>query len=82
MAIITRLCNDYGDDPGCLGQADDAYTMDFTDIDEGYIYWCTKCGQRAHAQEVAINEAFDTRPGFAKEFEAAIEKAEQSQVKS
>jgi len=70
-----KLCNDYGDAPHCLGEIDEQYTMDFTDIGEGYIYWCSKCGSLAHAMQGAIEEAFETREGFTEDFRSAIETA-------
>lgn len=80
---MTHLCNDYGDNPACQRDADERYTMDFTDVEaDGFIYWCATCGPLAHAMESAINEAFATRPGFADEFAAAIKIAEDQQVKS
>lgn len=39
----------------CLREADDRYTMDFTDVESGsFIYWCSSCGPL----ETAIGEAF------------------------
>jgi hypothetical protein len=72
------LCKNYDDEaPGCLGMADDRYTMDFSDVEPGAkIYWCSACGPVAHAMDAAIQEAFETRPGFAEEFEEAIETVE------
>ncbi len=80
---MPHFCNDYGDAPGCAGEADDRYTMDYTDVEDGgFIYWCSKCGPLAHAMESGINEAFATRPGFGEEFAKAIADAEMQQVKS
>lgn len=76
---MSDICNDYGGDPACLKDADPAQTMDFTDIGEGFIHWCAKCGPRAHAQMAVINEAFATRPGFKEEFRSAVESAEKAQ---
>ncbi len=73
------ICNDYGDNPACLKDADPAQRMDFTDIDEGYIQWCAHCGPQAHAQMASINEAFKTRPGFQEEFKSAMEAAKAAQ---
>ncbi len=71
-------CNDYGDRLGCLGEADPRYTMDFTDVKPGaFVFWCAHCGPEAHALNEALQEAFDTRPGFASELEKEIERAEE-----
>jgi len=81
--MTQHLCNDYGDAPGCLKDADERYTMDFTDVrDGGLIHWCAKCGPLAHSMKAGIEEAFLTRPGFESEFRAAITEAELQQVKS
>ncbi|MDA4131847.1 MAG: hypothetical protein OK454_01800 [Thaumarchaeota archaeon] len=62
----------------CGEPADPEYTMDFTDVEPGaYIYWCAVCGPEAKRMNDALDEAFKTRPGFAKELELAIDKAEQ-----
>jgi len=61
----------------CGALADPEYTMDFTDAEGAYIYWCSTCGPEAKAMNDALDEAFKTRgPGFAKELEAALDKAE------
>ncbi len=79
---MTELCNDYGDAPGCLGEADPRYTMDYTDVpDGGFIYWCAKCGPLAHRMEVAITSAFETRADFADDLRAAIDEAQAKQVR-
>jgi hypothetical protein len=70
-----KLCRDYADRPGCLRVADERYTMDFSDIGKPPIYWCSRCGPEAHAVDAAIDKAIKERPGFAKEFEEAIEDA-------
>jgi len=80
--MTQHLCNDYGDAPGCLRDADERYTMDFTDVGHGYIYWCSKCGPIAHTLQANIEEAFVTRPGFEEEFRAAIDKGKREMVKS
>lgn len=40
----------------CPQEADPSFTMDYTDIGEGYIYWCSSCGPRAHAIDKALTE--------------------------
>jgi hypothetical protein len=54
-------CNDYGDAPGCLGEIDPRYTMDFTDVEQGaFIYWCAHCGPRAAAMGQLLDRALQT----------------------
>lgn len=73
-------CNDYGDEPACLGEADARYTMDYRDVpDGGLIHWCAFCGPRAHGMKALIERALDDDPGFAAEFGQAIENAETKQ---
>ena len=75
-----KFCNDFGDRPGCLGEIDERFTMDFTDIEKGcYIYWCRRCGPEAHQMHAALNNAFETRPGFAEELKAAMDKAKEEE---
>lgn len=76
-----KVCRNYNDPShpgGCLKTPDPRYTMDFSDVDpeNGVLYWCSFCGSTEHALLGAIEEAFETRPGFAKEFAVAIESAE------
>lgn len=79
---MADLCNDYGDAPGCLGESDPRYTMDYTDVEGGsFIYWCARCGPVAHGMEATIMNAFETREGFAEDFRTAIEAAESKQVR-
>ena len=73
-------CNDYGDEPACLGEADERFTMDYSDVPNGgLIHWCAFCGPRAHAMRQAIEGAFETRPEFAGELREAIDAAEAEQ---
>lgn len=76
--MADEICNDYGDEgvSDCLRDTDPAYRMDYTDIGQGYIHWCSNCGKLAHAMKDAIEEAFATRPGFAEELKAEIDNAE------
>ena len=71
--MMSQTCKDCGE------PADPEYTMDFTDVEPGaYIYWCVACGPEAKMMNEALTEALSTRgPGFVKELETAIEKAEQ-----
>jgi len=80
--MTKHFCNDYGDNPACERIADERLTMDFTDVEPGlYLYWCVKCGKVAHLHKVAIEDALETRPGFAQELAVAIADAEHDQVK-
>lgn len=75
-------CRDFGDRPGCLGTADERYTMDFGDVEPGAkIHWCSHCGPEAHAMNDALMEALETRgPAFAAEFEKAVDEAMAARV--
>ena len=78
-----NICNDYGDRPGCLRDADDRYTMRFDDIGEPPIYWCAFCGPEAHSLEKAITNAIETRGSeFVEKFSDAIKEAQENQVKN
>jgi len=71
-----NLCKNYLDTtapPGCRMMADERYTMRFDDIGEEPIYWCAACGPLVQEIDALIDEAFETRPGFAEEFRDAIE---------
>ncbi len=70
--MMSELCNDYGDNPTCLKDADPDYTMRFDSIGEPPIYWCSRCGHLARGWETLINRAFGTREDFGQEFEKAI----------
>lgn len=70
-----HACKDHGDRPGCLGEADERFTMYFDDIGKPPIRWCAFCGPEAHRLVEALDLAFATRPGFAAELEAAIDSA-------
>ena len=75
---ITR-CQNWGDDvPGCEDLADLEYTINFDYIGEPPIYWCEPCGKAARTMVALIEEAFNTRQEFAKEFEKAIKEAEET----
>ncbi len=70
------MCRDYGDRPGCLGEADERYTMPFDDIGKPPLYWCAFCGPQAHAMNDALTKAFATRgPEFVEELREAIDTA-------
>lgn len=66
------ICRDFGR-PGCCSIPDMRYTMHFDDIGEEPIYWCTHCGKQAAEMDAVIQDAFETRTGFAEEFRRAIE---------
>jgi hypothetical protein len=68
------LCNDFGDRPGCLREADERYTMRFDDIGEPPIFWCAFCGPEAHALGASLDSALRARgPEFQKELAGLIE---------
>ena len=69
-------CKDFGDNPDCLETVDPTYTMDWSDIGEPPMYFCSHCGKIAESMNDAIENAFRTRLGFAKELEAAIKNEE------
>lgn len=72
-------CKNYGDAsyPGdCLGTPDARFTMDFSDIGEGPIYWCANCGFEAHAVDAVLQSALKTKDGFAEKFEGALRSRE------
>lgn len=78
---MSKLCHNYGDPDaiGCLRDADDRFTMDFTDVDPGpagYIHWCAKCGPIAHFLSESLTVALVTDPDFASRFEASMAAAE------
>lgn len=74
------FCKDYGDRPGCLGTPDPKYEMNFDDIGEPPLLWCSHCGPEAHAMNDALTEALASRgPEFASEFERAVAGAEGQQ---
>jgi len=74
-------CNDYGDRPGCLGEADPRYVMDFG---EGQIiHWCAFCGPEAHRLNNVLTKAFETRgPEFLEEFSTLVHNAEKERKTS
>ena len=61
----------------CGNEADERFTMDFTDVEPGaYIYWCASCGPTWHNIEKDIMKKMDDEPGFKEKFEKAINNAE------
>lgn len=66
------ICRDFGR-PGCCSIPDARYTMNFDDIGEKPIYWCTFCGKQSHAMDKAIKKAFATDPNFGERFKKAID---------
>ena len=76
-----NYCNDYGDAPDCLKDIDPKYTMDFTNINKGYIYWCTKCGTKAQIISGLLTEAMNTQKGFTEKFRELVDKAHETQTK-
>jgi hypothetical protein len=82
VAIIGVNCRDYGTE-GCQKYPDPKYTMDFSDIREKPIYWCSVCGPVAHAMNRMIEEALSQGglPMFNK-LEEAIRRAEKKSANS
>lgn len=76
-----KVCRDYLERPGCLGQADERYTMRFDDIGEEPLHWCSHCGPEVQAQLRTLERAFETRgPVFLAQFSDAIENVEAKRV--
>jgi hypothetical protein len=74
---MENKCRDFGERPGCLGDADERYTMRFDDIGEPPIYWCAKCGPESNAINNALTKALETRgPAFVEKFSQAVQEAE------
>lgn len=58
----------------CGNEADDRYTMDFTDVKSGtFIHWCAKCGPAMHAIGQTIEERCEADPTFARKLSNAID---------
>lgn len=71
--MTKHRCRDEHERHGCLGEADERYTMDFTDVEPGrYFYWCAFCGPEAHAMSAAIQGLDDKG---ATKFHAAVDEA-------
>jgi hypothetical protein len=78
VTTIKEMCRDHGERPGCLGEADDRYTMRFDDIGEPPLYWCARCGPEVAVINAALTEALETRgPEFQKELAGLIDQAMQ-----
>lgn len=73
MAIFERCQDDNQEKPGCLGIADSRFTMRFDDIQEEPLYWCSCCGVQAQQMNEALQQAFETRPGFAEDLQKAMD---------
>lgn len=61
MSEEKKRCHD-ADDPDvhdCLKEADPAFTMDFSDIGERTLHWCSVCGERAQAMDKLLMHAID-----------------------
>lgn len=69
---VTHLCKDYFEH--CHKPADPKYRMDYTDIGEGYIHWCSECGPVWLEVEKAITQRMDSEPGFTEKLMAEINK--------
>ena len=78
-----KMCRDFGDRPGCLGEANERFTMRFDDISEEPLYWCAHCGADAIAMSDALNNALNTRGfAFAKKLSAAMDEVEDKKILS
>lgn len=78
---MSKLCHNYGDPdaPGCLRDADDRFTMDFTDVEPGpagYIHWCAKCGPIETALADNLMKAMEADPDFVSRFAESVAAAE------
>ncbi len=60
----------------CGNEADERFTMDFTDVEPGaFIHWCATCGPVWHGVEKAINAKDAADPKFKEQFADAVNKA-------
>lgn len=74
---VVQKCRDYGQRPECLGDIDERYTMDFSDVGEGcVIYWCSFCGPPAHALDKALMEFMAASPENVQKVKDALDKVE------
>ena len=79
MSEECRNAQDPSAPPGCLKTVDPKYTMDFSDIGQPPIHWCSFCGPLAAAMNDALTGALESRgPEFQREAEKAITEAESS----
>lgn len=77
--IIEIRCRDFGG-IGCLSVPDEKFTMDFSDINQGQIHWCSNCGPKAARLYKAFIEAMNERgPEFREMATDAINKAANAQ---
>lgn len=80
--IVENKCRDYGERESCLGDPDPNYTMDFSDIGEGQIYWCSSCGPEAQELNVLLVSALRTGMITPQQLDSAITEAEQMEKKN
>lgn len=77
---MTVYCNNYGERTGCLGEADDQYTMNFDEIDRPLVSWCSYCGPDAHKMNEMLEDALsDGDPKFREKLIEMIEQCENRQ---
>lgn len=81
------FCRNYADPTylgECLGAPDPRYTMDFSDIGEPPIYWCSACGPEAQEVEQALAGALagEDGPEVADILRDMIEEAELAEGKN
>lgn len=74
--IAGKICRDYGDVPGCLGDPDERFTMRFDTIGQPPIYWCAHCGPEAKKIDEALKRLLESgAPEDVKAFESAVDEA-------
>lgn len=71
---IEHKCRDLGE-KGCLGEPDPQYTMNWDDIGEEPIYWCSACGPDAQHLDMLIQELVK-QPGGAERLSKAMDEIE------
>ena len=66
---MSHSCHD------CEMPADPEYDQDFTDVQDGRVlHFCKEHGEITRVMLAALDEAFKTRPGFAEELAAEIDR--------
>lgn len=76
MIPVEIKCRDFGERPGCLGTPDPRFTMDFSDIGEDPIYWCSFCGAEAQALDAALVSALHDGRVSPDQLKSLLEEAE------
>lgn len=73
--VMEKMCRNKGDREGCLEIPDEKYTLNFDDINQAPIYWCSVCGPEAMALHKLFEQIIND-PTMYKIAEAMIVKAE------